>query len=157
VSSPRSARRDRWTAAALAVLALAYLGLGRHYPLDTLATPGPGVFPFVAGLALLVLATWQLLAAGRSASAERAAGTTRGPAPRGGSSLARAPLAMSLVLALYASILPIVGFLPASVSLVFLSARLMGLPGWWRPAVLAVGLTLACRVLFGSWLGVPLP
>jgi hypothetical protein len=33
----------------------------------------------------------------------------------------------------------------------------MGLDGWWRPVALALGITLASRVIFGSWLGVPLP
>ena len=36
--SPRSARRDQWTAAGLGLLALAYLAAGRRYPLDTLTT-----------------------------------------------------------------------------------------------------------------------
>ncbi len=58
-------RRDQWSAAGLAVLALGYLLAGRQYPLDTLATPGPGIFPLAVGLALLALAIWQLLAGGR--------------------------------------------------------------------------------------------
>jgi len=90
--SPRpAARRDHWSALGLAVLALGYLLAGRRYPLDTLATPGPGIFPLAAGLALLALAVWQ------------------------------------------------------------------GLDGWWRPAALALAVTAASRLLFGTWLGVPLP
>jgi hypothetical protein len=97
--SPRSAaRRDRWSALGLAVLALGYLLAGRRYPLD-----------------------------------------------------------MSAVLALYATTLPVLGFLLTSFALVFVAARLMGLSGWWRPAALALGVTVASRLLFGTWLSVPLP
>jgi hypothetical protein len=33
----------------------------------------------------------------------------------------------------------------------------MGAPGWARPALLAVGTTVATYVIFVAWLGVPLP
>ena len=65
-------RRDQWSAAGLAVLALGYLLAGRQYPLDTLATPGPGIFPLAVGLALLALAIWH------------APGRRPPPGPRGG-------------------------------------------------------------------------
>ena len=145
--SPRpAARRDHWSALGLAVLALGYLLAGRRYPLDTLATPGPGMFPLAAGLALLALAVWQLVAAGRSA-----------PDLAGGGAVPRAPLIMSAVLVLYAAALPVLGFLLTSFALVIVAARLMGLDVWWRAAALALGVTAASRLLFGTWLGVPLP
>ena len=137
---------EQWCAAGLAVVAVAYLMAGRRYPLDTLATPGPGIFPLAAGLALLGLALWQFLAARRA------------PPPAGGAGqVTRGPLLMSAALVIYAAALPRLGFLPTSFALVVVAARLMGLEGWWRPAALAVGVTLASRVIFGSWLGVPLP
>jgi len=145
--SPRpAARRDHWSALGLGLLALGYLLAGRRYPLDTLATPGPGIFPLAAGLALLALAVWQFVSAGRSA-----------PDPADGGGVPRAPVIMSAVLVLYAAALPVLGFLLTSFALVIVAARLMGLDGWWRPAALALGVTAASRLLFGSWLGVPLP
>jgi putative tricarboxylic transport membrane protein len=145
--SPRSAaRRDQWSALGLAVLALGYLLAGRRYPLDTLATPGPGIVPLAAGAALLALAIWQLLAVPRSA-----------PDPGHRGAVPRAPLIMCAVLVLYAATLPVLGFMLTSFALVFVAARLMGLDGWWRPAALALGVTVVSRLLFGAWLGVPLP
>jgi len=145
--SPRpAARRDHWSALGLGLLALGYLLAGRRYPLDTLATPGPGIFPLAAGLALLALAVWQFVSAGRSA-----------PDPADGGGVPRAPVIMSAVLVLYAAALPVLGFLLTSFALVIVAARLMGLDGWWRPAALALGVTAASRLLFGTWLGVPLP
>jgi hypothetical protein len=142
------ARRDRWSAVGLALLATAYLVAGRTYPLDTLAVPGPGVLPLVAGVALLALAVWQFAAARRP-----------GPvaAEAGGAPLAWTPAALAAVLVLYAAALPRLGFLVPSFALVFAAARLMGLEGWWRPAALALGTTALGRVIFGAWLGVPLP
>ncbi len=141
------ARRDRWSAVGLGLLAAAYLVAGRAYPLDTLAVPGPGIVPLVAGLVLLALAVWQLAAARRPAA--EAAPT--------GAPLALTPLALVAVLVLYAALLPRLGFAPAAFGLVFAAARLLGLGGWWRPTVLALGATVLGRVIFVTWLGVPLP
>ena len=140
--------RDRWSAGVLGLLAAAYLLAGREYPLDTLAAPGPGVFPLAAAIALAVLAAWQLVAAGRHPSAPSAAAAA---------SAQRAPLVLAVALVAYAAALPRLGFLPASFALVVVAARLMGLPGWWRPGVLALGVTAGSRLIFVHWLGVPLP
>ena len=142
------ATRDRWSALGLAGLAIAYLAVGRAYPLDTLATPGPGIFPLAAGLALLALAAWMFAAAGRASApgpADEAA-----PAPR-------APLAVAAVFVLYAAAVPALGFMLASFALVVVTARLMGLVGWWRPLALGAGVAAATRLIFVTWLGVPLP
>jgi putative tricarboxylic transport membrane protein len=141
-------RRDRWSAVGLALVATAYLVFGRAYSLDTLAALGPGAFPLAVGLVLLALAVWQFAAAGRRIAPS---GPPTAP-PR-----SRASLVMAGVLVVYAAVLPRIGFLVASSALVFVSARLMGLDGWWRPVVLAVGVSVAARVLFVTWLGVPLP
>jgi hypothetical protein len=140
-------RRDRWSAVGLVLVAMAYLVLGRAYSLDTLAALGPGAFPLAVGLVLLTLAVWQFTGAGRTAS----------PGPPTAPPRSRAALVMAGVLVVYAVVLPRLGFLAASSALVFVSARLMGLEGWWRPAALAVGVSVAARMLFVVWLGVPLP
>jgi putative tricarboxylic transport membrane protein len=144
------ATHDRWSALALAVLAIAYLVAGRPYPLDTLAAPGPGVFPLAAGLALLVLAAWMFCAAGRESASGSADADPRSQ---------RTPLAIAVaaVLVLFAAALPALGFVPAGFALVVVTARLMGLPGWWRPLALGAGVVAATRLIFVTWLGVPLP
>jgi len=148
----REARRDRWTAGGLAVLGLAYLHANRRYALDSLAAPGPGAFPLVAGLALLALAGCQVIATLRGPSAAHVSSVEpeRSPERRG-------PLLMGGLLVAYAASVGTLGFLAASFVLVVLAARLMGLPGWWRPALLATGVTAAVHLIFSAWLGVPLP
>jgi len=168
--------RDRWSAVGLAVIALGYLLAGRGYALDTLASPGPGVFPLAGGLALLCVAAWQFATAGRiarpptadargvsepgDAGAALATAETSAVAPRADvheTSRRRAPLVMAVALVLYAAIMPVLGFLLASFVLVVVAARLMGLPGWWKPVALALGVVAVSRVVFATWLGVPLP
>src|SRR5262245_37806704 len=140
------ARRDRWCAAGLAVIAAAYLVVNLRYPLDTLATPGPGVFPLATGVALLLLAGAQILVSPRGSDRDEIAGSRWRP-----------PLLMIGLLALYAVALYPLGFLASSFVLVLLAARFMGAPGWLRPAVLALGITIGAWVVFVKWLGVPLP
>jgi hypothetical protein len=139
---PRSpeARRDLLSAGGLAVLAIAYLAAGHAYPLDSLATPGPGVFPLAAGTLLLGAAVAQAVA--------------EGPATHLGD---RRVLALMAVLVGYPVASAAIGFLTASFVVVLLSSRLLGARGWLRPAVLALGIVLAAHALFVVWLGVPLP
>jgi len=156
--------RDRWSAAGLALLAIGYLLAGRRYPLDTLTTPGPGIAPLVAGLALLGVAIWIFIVAGPARPAHAAGGLPEirvaptcptESAPQRPAS--RTALLMCGALVLYVAVLPGLGFLGSSVALVVVSSRLMGLEGWWRPAVLALGVTGVASLLFARWLGVPLP
>jgi putative tricarboxylic transport membrane protein len=141
------ARRDRWSAAGLAVIAAAYLAVNLRYSLDTLAAPGPGVFPLAAGVALLGLAGGLAIFPARDPDRElKVSGSRR-----------RTPLLMIGLLALYVGALGVLGFLASSFVLVLLTARLMGATGWRRPAVLALGVTVASYVVFVIWLGVPLP
>jgi hypothetical protein len=142
-------RRDLLSAGGLAVLAVAYLVASRAYPLDSLATPGPGVFPLAAGLLLLGLAT------GQAAVAARARAEAATP-PADGSTAFRAWALMALLVG-YAAAAGTVGFLAASFALVLVASRLLGATGWLRPAALALGVTIAAYVLFVAWLGVPLP
>ena len=138
--------RDRWSAVGLALLALGYLLAARRYPLDTLATPGPGIFPSIAGVGLLAVALWQLTANAGGPGAPSAA-------PRG----LAASAVTGLVLILYAIAFPRAGFVVSSFALVVVVSRLMGLAGWWRPGALALGITAASHAVFARWLGVPLP
>ena len=142
------ATRDRWSALGLAVLAVAYLLAGRRYPLDTLTTPGPGIFPLAAGVGLLILAACLFVSASRASAPEAVAEDVTSSGT---------PLVMAAVLVLFAATLPALGFVFASFALVVVAARLMGLQGWWRPLALGAGLALATRLVFVTWLGVPLP
>lgn len=144
------ARRDALSAAGLAVLAVVYLVTNRRYALDTLATPGPGVFPLAVGLLTLGLAVCQAVAALRASPGAVASDGEDQPA-------GRRVLALAAVLVAFAVAIGLVGFLTASFALVVVSSRLLGARDWARPALLAVSVTAAAYALFVLWLGVPLP
>jgi len=153
--------RDRWSAAGLALLAIVYLVIARRYPLDTLATPGPGVMPLIAGVALFATAISIFIVAITARPARDAGGLSEtGAAPTRPIESSRAlssPLVLAAALVLYAALLPRLGFIASSFALVVLGSRLMGARGWWRPVALALGVTVAAHLLFARWLGVPLP
>lgn len=143
------ARRDLGSASELAVLAIAYLVANRHYALDTLAAPGPGVFPLAVGLLMLGLAACRAIAATRSP-----AGAAHPPSDR---RTRWRVLTLVGVLVAYAFAAGAIGFLTASFALVLVSSRLLGGRDWLRPAVLAAGVTAAAYLIFVVWLAVPLP
>jgi hypothetical protein len=152
------AGRDLASAAGLAALAIAYLVAGRAYPLDTLAAPGPGVFPLAVGVLLLGLAIGQggaALRRGRDPGSP-APGVPR-PEPTDERSGSGRVLALTGVLVAYAAATGLIGFLTASFALVLASSRLLGAHDWLRPALLAGGVTAAAYVIFVLWLAVPLP
>lgn len=136
--------------AALAVVGAAYLVENRRYSLDTLAAPGPGVFPIAAGVLLVALACGQVVAAWRDAGATPRAEEPP-PEPR------TTPFVMIGVLAVYAAAIGWVGFFAATFAVVIVASRLLGAHGWLRPLALATGVVVASYVLFVVWLHVPLP
>ena len=144
------ARRDLVSAAGLAVLAIAYLVANRRYALDTLAAPGPGVFPLAVGLSMLGLAVAQAIAAMRTRTA------TAPPARADGGPGGRVLLLVGVLVG-YPIAAGAIGFLTASFALVLVSSRLLGARDWLRPAILAAGVTAAAYVIFVIWLSVPLP
>jgi hypothetical protein len=156
------ARGALLSGAVLVVVAGAYLLANLRHPLDTLANPGPGVFPLAAALLLLALAAMQL---GRAVGAlVRARGIpSSDPAAHagGGADQApanqRAPSLMMAILVGYLVVVSRIGFLSSSFVLVVLCSRLMGTRGWRGPIALALGVVLCCYLLFVVWLKVPLP
>lgn len=160
-------RRDLLSAAALAFVVALYLVAGRRYPLDTLATPGPGVFPLAVGLFTLGLAVWQIILSARS----RNPGRRDAPGARAAQQEGARPAAVTfeagvsrhLLMAMigtliaYAIAIPVLGFLAASFVLVLVASWLLGERDGLRLALLALGVTAAAYAVFVTWLGVPLP
>jgi hypothetical protein len=142
-------RRDLLSAAGLAAVAVAYLVANRAHPLDSLATPGPGVFPLLAGLLMLAAAAGQAVAAARAHPLIRPG--------RGESPGRRRVLILTAVLLGYPIAAGAIGFLTASFAVVLATSRLLGARDWLRPVALAAGVTAAVHVIFVAWLGVRLP
>ena len=152
------ARAEVIAAAIVTVLAFAYLVHNMGYPLGTLAAPGAGIFPLVVGLTVMVLGAmefWQAVGRYRSCLAG-----TEGEVPASDCSPTydeRRPLVLALSMVAYIGLLEPIGFLTMTAVLVVICTKLMGAPGWSRPAILAVGLCLVCYLVFEVWLHMSLP
>lgn len=127
----------------LATIAVSWLTL----PYSGEFGPGPGFLPFWIGVVLTVCAVPVILAAIR--------------APRTPERLFRPETAKGLqVLALIVGVflvLPILGF---SLGLALIAGggmRLMGRHSWLACGATVLGAAVAIHVLFGEWLGIPLP
>jgi len=64
---------------------------------------------------------------------------------------------MFAVLVLYVAALPHVGFLPATALFALILLRALGAYSWATALALTGAIAIACRVVFISWLGMPLP
>ncbi len=155
-------RKDLLSGAVLLLLGGAYLGYNLRHPLDTLATPGPGIFPLAIGLLLVILSAVQLVRAGGALVLARHSAEPDPPARARAeasqhASAERAPLFMTGFLVVYLMTVSWIGFLASTFVLVITCSKLMGSQGWARPMALAVGIVLFCYLLFIVWLRVPLP
>jgi len=134
-----------WLAIGLGVtVAGANLGLG------SLNDPGPGFMIFWIGAAMTGLSLATLIAAARQ------------PVAAGLSSLWQdtrwwlVPYVVVL-LALYAWLMPTLGFLVATVLLLFSLFMTIDRQGWIAPPLGAVLITAAAYIVFHRWLGTQLP
>jgi hypothetical protein len=159
-ADPRD-RRDLRGGLALAALGVAYLAYGIRYPMDTLATPGPGIFPRAAGALVAALAGWQVVRAALALKAHRSE-EARPPGPAAAHDPPRdadewKPILMVATLVVYLLVVNGLGFLVSTGIVVIACSKLMATPGWRTPVLLALGAAISCYVLFEVWLKVPLP
>lgn len=155
-------RREIRASLVLAIFGVAYLAYAARYPLDTLANPGPGLFPLGVGVLVVALAAWQVFRATRALKRAR-----RGEVCGGGGEPAEGfphdaasewkPSLMVAILVVYLVGVRWAGFFVSTGAIVLACGKLMGAPGWARPIILALGVLLGCYLLFEVWLQVPLP
>jgi len=134
-------------AAAIVLLAVAYLGLALRMPLGTVEQPGPALFPLVVGLGLA--------AAGLGYAVEAVRGTAPA-APVARAARARV-LAVAGALAASCLALPVLGFVVAVTPPLAVVLALFGLRRPGAAAALALALAAAGWAVFAVALGVPLP
>ncbi len=131
------------------VLALAYLAGARTYSWGTPAQPGPGLYPALVGLLLLVSAAWVALEAWRR-PAEVDPDWPIG-SPRARVILMLAPTAGYVVL------LPYLGHPLAGSLLTLAVLHTMGMRRWATKIAVALAIGLGSHYVFAKLLGVPLP
>jgi putative tricarboxylic transport membrane protein len=116
------------------------------YPVGTLVSPGPGLFPLIAGLTMTLAGLVATIAESRAPSIA---------ALELGESFRRVPMLVAALVG-YAIVLKPVGFLVASTTLVVLALVILGRRRAWRVVTIAVALSAGTWMTF-RLLGVPLP
>ena len=141
-----------WLAVALGITWSGWeLGLG------TLSDPGPGGMIFWVGTAMTALSLATLVAALVQAPANGSAGlASPWPNPWHGTRWWLVPYAVAL-LALYAWLLPALGFIATTTLLLLALFATIDRQGWIAPPLGAIGATLAAYIVFHRWLGTQLP
>jgi putative tricarboxylic transport membrane protein len=138
-----------WLAVALGITWSGWdLGLG------TLSDPGPGGMIFWVGLAMTALSLTTLGAALKQAPADGATGGLAGLWR--GTRWWLVPYVAAL-LALYAWLLPTLGFSATTVLLLLLLFATIDRQSWIAPPVGALLATAAAYIVFHRWLGTQLP
>ena len=107
---------------------------------------GARLMPFIAAVALVAPGAAHLVVR----PAAPAPGDDRRPA------IGRVVLVLALLIG-YAAVFPTLGFLATTVALLLVLVRALGGYRWPTTIGLALGLGLACHVVFRVWLNMPLP
>jgi len=139
---------------ALLIVAVAYTLYSLTYEQGSLTQPGPGLVPLVIGVALILVTAAVLV--GRRGGETQQAPQADEDEPGAGGSAARAFL-FTLVLVMFAVLLPVLGYAIAASGLLVATLLLFMLRPIWQIAIFAVGLTGASYVVFEILLAVPLP
>jgi len=144
--APRRSSADVVAGALFVVLGAAFAFASLGYEVGSVSRMGPGFFPAVGGLLLVVLG---LAVAGKGLVAGESGAFTRFPL--------RPVVMISLALVAFATTIDVLGFVPAT----FVTAVLAALAGRGTPLLkvlaLAAGLTAGCYVIFVLLLQLRLP
>jgi putative tricarboxylic transport membrane protein len=140
----------QWITVLLFFCAGVYTLASLEYGIRVKPQPQSGFVPFLLGILILGLTGIVLVRMfwAREACEKEA----------GGENIPRKRFTVFLLLLLAGTAcFEYLGFCFTSMAMIFLSAYLMGLRGWWKAILLAVLATLVADFLFAGLLGVPLP
>lgn len=162
------ARREAWSAGALALVALFALVESARLDIGSVTRPGPGFFPLVLAAALALAGAALLVRAWRAGGRDPAARDTASGEPGDPSSAEpgdgpgqraepRKLLATLAALAIYIAAFERLGFLLATVALLTFLVGALARYRWPLALGTAVAMALAAYVVFDTWLQVRLP
>ena len=119
--------------------------MAQDYPMGTALRMGPGYFPIVLGGIIGLFGIWELII-----------GVLK-PDPVKGNWSIRALIVLPLSAVVFGVMMEKVGFVPALVALIIVSAFAGDEFKLWEIVALSVGLTIACVGIFIYGLGLPYP
>jgi putative tricarboxylic transport membrane protein len=138
--------RVPWLPVVGCILGLGYCAVTTRYRVGSLAAPGPGLFPLLAGLTMTLGAAAAVIAEARAPSLVPL---------RPGESFRRVPALVTALVA-FAILLKPLGFLVASTALAAAVLAICGRRRVWSLVAISVALSAGTYLTF-RLLGVPLP
>lgn len=136
----------------IVAVAVAYEAMALWMPQGSLKFPGPGYYPKLVGIFLIVTSVGCLL---QAALTRRTGQATEIPAIMT-TAAARTALLVALLVG-YSLLLKPAGFPIAICLFLVASIRVFGYRKWPIAVLIAIGLTAVSYLVFISWLKVPLP
>ena len=138
-----------WLDVAALLLSLAYMWIAFGYERGTLAQPGPGLYPQLVGVLLVIASICSLVT------------EMRNPAPRGvvlpkGRDLGRV-ISVTAGAGAYVALLNYAGHLLSSILVVFIVLHTMGMTSWPMKIGVTIAIALGSYYLFDVVLMVSLP
>lgn len=121
------------------------------YGLALAPRPAPGLLPFAAGLTLVATS----IAAVVHAAVNPAAYAPQDPWPAGNARTR--VVVMAVLVTVYSFVVTRIGYVPATLALIVVATRVMGMKSWAGSAAVASILVLCAGFVFIYLLRVPLP
>jgi hypothetical protein len=139
-----------WITSLLLVYAGVYTLAALEYGIRVRPQPQSGFVPFLLGILIFGLTGFVLVRVFCTGEASEKEAE--------GENIPRKKFIIFLLLLLAGTAcFEYLGFCFTSMAVIFLTAYLMGLRGWWKAFLLSVLATLVADILFAGLLGVPLP
>jgi hypothetical protein len=117
------------------------------YGFGSLRRPGPGLYPFFIGVAVLVLSLFVTISELRSKTDPHLMG-------RGG---IKTFVLMIVTFCLWILIMPLLGYVIVTLLATYAFCKTMKLEGWWKPLVVSAGTAFFIYLLFDYMLYIDLP
>ncbi len=131
----------------LAFLGVLIVVVSLTYGFGSLQRPGPGLYPFFIGVAVLLFSSFLVISEIKS----------KGAAPlmsRGG---IKTFVSMVVIFSFWIVAMPLLGYVIVTFLATIAFAKVMRLEGWWKPLAVSVGTALFIYLLFDCWLYIDLP
>lgn len=138
-------RFDRWQILfdlMMAVLGVVIMAISWGYGFGTGQNPGPGLYPFFIGLALVIFGAFLLFSDLRKSD----------PITLFDKDAILIFLLIVVAFCLWILLMPLLGYHLVTLLTTFWFCKIMKLEGWWKPLSVSAGTTLFIYLVFDVWL-----
>ena len=130
----------------LVLLGIVIIIVSIGYGFGTLRRPGPGLYPFFIGVAVLVLSLFS-----------RSRNEIENGSPFNGREGIKTFVLMTVTFCLWIVAMPLLGYVVVTLLATYAFCKIMKLEGWWKPLAVSAGTALFIYLLFDYWLYIDLP